>query len=244
MKLLIIRHADPYYPTDSLTEKGEREAEFLSKKLVNENITQIFVSPHGRAQLTAKPTAEKLGIKPVVLDWLKEFPYQLNFEYNTDYFKNMKSAWNMPPEIWTKNEELYNINDWKKSDILKDTKIVSEYKKVCENFDNLLSELGYKKDGNQFIVTKNPDNCENTIALFCHFGIGTLLISHILNMPLIPIWNSIYLPPSSVTTVYFEQHLKSRDITHPIFAGIGDTSHLYKFDEPISCSGLHTKKLV
>lgn len=83
----------------------------------------------------------------------------------------------------------------------------------------------------------------DTIALFCHFGLGTSIISHVLNMPLIPVWNSVFLPTSSVTTLYFEKHIDSRQIAHGIFAGIGDTSHLFAGDEPISCSGLHTKTL-
>ena len=33
MKLLIIRHGDPYYEIDSLTQKGWKEAEYLSEKL-------------------------------------------------------------------------------------------------------------------------------------------------------------------------------------------------------------------
>lgn len=39
MRVLIIRHGDPYYPTDSLTEKGRREAEYLSERLLTENVT-------------------------------------------------------------------------------------------------------------------------------------------------------------------------------------------------------------
>lgn len=33
MKLLIVRHGDPDYSIDSLTEKGWREAEYLSERL-------------------------------------------------------------------------------------------------------------------------------------------------------------------------------------------------------------------
>ena len=33
MKLLFIRHGDPDYTIDSLTEKGWKEAEFLSEKI-------------------------------------------------------------------------------------------------------------------------------------------------------------------------------------------------------------------
>ena len=85
--MLIIRHGDPYYPTDSLTEKGQREVKLLAEKLKKENITDIYVSPLGRAKLTAKPTAEIFGIEPVVLDWLQEFPVKLGFEYNTDFLQ-------------------------------------------------------------------------------------------------------------------------------------------------------------
>lgn len=62
-------------------------------------------------------------------------------------------------------------------------------------------------------------------------------------MPLIPIWNSVFLPTSSVTTLYMEQHIKNRPIAHGIFCGIGDTSHLYAGKESISCSVLHTEIL-
>lgn len=119
MRILIIRHAEPYYPTYFLTTKGEREAELLSQKLIKEGITEIYVSPRGRAKLTAKPTAEKLGLEPVELDWLKEYPQTLDRQYDTDYFKGMRSAWNMPPELWTSDQYIYNNTKWKESELFK-----------------------------------------------------------------------------------------------------------------------------
>ena len=41
MKLLIVRHGDPDYSIDSLTEKGWREAEYLSEKLINMEVTNF-----------------------------------------------------------------------------------------------------------------------------------------------------------------------------------------------------------
>lgn len=243
MRVLIIRHGDPYYPTDSLTEKGYREAELLSEKLKNEGITNIYFSPHGRAQLTAEPTAKKTGIKPIMLEWLREFPAQLEWEYNTDYFKNMKSPWNMPPELWTNDDKIYNIQQWKNSEILKGSKVAQTYEYVCGKFDKLLAEHGFVRNGGYYDITEKGENNTDTIALFCHFGLGTSLIAHVLNMPLISAWNSIFLPTSSVTTLYMERHINDRPIAHGIFAGIGDTSHLYAGNEPISCSGLHAKEL-
>lgn len=243
MRILIIRHGDPYYPTDSLTEKGQREAMLLGEKLKNEGITEIYVSPHGRAQLTAKPTAEKTGIKPVVLDWLREFPAMLNFEYNTDYYKNMKSPWNMPPELWVNQPHIYDNERWTQSPLLDGSEIAQTYKHICEKFDEFMAQHGFERDGGLYNITEKGLNSTDTIALFCHFGLGTSLIAHVLNMPLIAIWNSIFLPTSSVTTLYMERHIKDRPIAHGIFTGIADTSHLYVGNEPISCSGLHAKIL-
>ena len=42
MKLLIVRHGDPDYTIDSLTEKGWKEVEFLSEKLSKLDIKDFY----------------------------------------------------------------------------------------------------------------------------------------------------------------------------------------------------------
>ena len=240
MRILIIRHAEPYYPTDSLTEKGFREAEMLSQKLKDEGITDIYVSPLGRAQLTAKPTVEKTGIQPITLEWLREFPHTMNWTYDTDFYKQTRSPWNMPPELWTKDPDIFSNENWQNSTLLTDSGVKEHYEKVCKEFDGLMAKHGLIRDGEQWIIGENY-NPDATIALFCHFALGTSLIARSLNMPLVPIWNTIFLPTSSVTTLYMEHHILERPIVHGIFCGIGDTSHLYAEGEPISSSGLHRR---
>ena len=44
MKLLFIRHGDPDYTIDSLTEKGWKEAEFLSEKIAALDVRDFYVS--------------------------------------------------------------------------------------------------------------------------------------------------------------------------------------------------------
>ena len=56
MKLIFIRHGEPNYEIDSLTEKGWREAELLSKRTVKWNVTDFYCSPLGRAKDTASYT--------------------------------------------------------------------------------------------------------------------------------------------------------------------------------------------
>ena len=50
MKLLIIRHADPDYSIDSLTEKGRREAELLADRLCR----LLYAETHGKKSGNAR----------------------------------------------------------------------------------------------------------------------------------------------------------------------------------------------
>ena len=61
MKVLIVRHGDPDYDIDSLTEKGWKEVEYLSQKLSKLDVKAFYVSPLGRARDTAAPTLKKNG---------------------------------------------------------------------------------------------------------------------------------------------------------------------------------------
>ena len=60
MKLIFIRHGEPDYEADSLTEKGWREAELLAKRAADWNVTDFYCSPLGRAQHTAECTLKKV----------------------------------------------------------------------------------------------------------------------------------------------------------------------------------------
>ena len=60
MRILIVRHGDPDYSIDSLTETGWKEAKLLAARLSKIDIKDFYVSPLGRAQDTLKPTMEKM----------------------------------------------------------------------------------------------------------------------------------------------------------------------------------------
>lgn len=80
MRLLFIRHAEPDYSTDSLTEKGFREAALLAKAAPSLRMGHCFVSPLGRAQKTAEECLKAAGKTALTLPWLEEFnaPIDLN----------------------------------------------------------------------------------------------------------------------------------------------------------------------
>ncbi len=73
MTIYIIRHAEPDYARDSLTEKGWREAALLSHRLAKIPDASYYVSPLGRARDTASLTLKAVGKTAEVLPWLREF---------------------------------------------------------------------------------------------------------------------------------------------------------------------------
>ena len=63
MRLLIIRHGDPDYINDSLTEKGKREAELLSDRIAKEMINEAEASGKLKPNGTIiEPTSGNTGI--------------------------------------------------------------------------------------------------------------------------------------------------------------------------------------
>lgn len=65
--IFLVRHAekittDPNNKNPSLTERGEKRALSLAKKLKNQKITAIYTTDFERTKLTAKPLAEQQKI--------------------------------------------------------------------------------------------------------------------------------------------------------------------------------------
>ena len=58
---------------DSLTEKGWREAELLSRRLCKIPDASYYTSPLGRARATASLTMQAVGKEVEVCPWLREF---------------------------------------------------------------------------------------------------------------------------------------------------------------------------
>ena len=73
MRILFIRHGDPDYANDTLTEKGHREAALLAERAESLNMGECFVSPLGRARHTADYCLKKTGKDARILSWLEEF---------------------------------------------------------------------------------------------------------------------------------------------------------------------------
>ncbi|MBQ8446964.1 MAG: histidine phosphatase family protein [Clostridia bacterium] len=220
MRILIIRHGDPDYANDTLTEKGHREAALLAQKLSKEKIDYLYSSPLGRAKHTCDYTARALHKEKdiVIKDWLAEFghpPVQLPLGQSTH-------AWDWLPKNWVDNEDMYHHKNWYKQDFYKEAEMERRVRYVTDGLDELLGKHGYVRDGE---IYKTEQGNHDTIALFCHFGLEMLLLSHLLGFSAIPLWHHFTALTSSVTTIYTEERQKGTVIFR--CAGFGDTGHLY-----------------
>ena len=221
MKLLIIRHGDPDYEHDSLTETGWTEASLLAERLYKtEDIKEFYVSPMGRARDTASLTLEKFGKTPVTLPWLREFNEALI--NRPDVAERKMISWDWLPQDWTVEPLFYDADHWMDVGVFKESSVPETFRKVTSCFDEFILNHGYRHDGNLFRV-ENANT--NTIALFCHFGVECVLLSHLLHISPMQLWHGFCAAPSSVTVINTEERRKG--IAHFRVASFGDISHLY-----------------
>lgn len=234
MKILIIRHGEPDYIKDSLTPRGFQEAEYLSERIAKLDVKEFYVSPLGRAKDTASFTLEKMGREAIECEWLREFaPRVIRPDKDVEHV-----AWDWLPEDWTKHEPFYQYDHWYEHEIFDRAKIggepvtiKAEYEWITTNFDELLKKHGYVREGHYYRVEQANND---TIVFFCHFGLGCVLLGHLLGISPMVLWHGFCAAPTSVTTVVTEERRKG--IAGFRMSAYGDTSHLYVKDQEPSFS--------
>lgn len=229
MRILIIRHGEPNYAIDSLTEKGFREAELLAQRIFAIKPDAVYCSPLGRAQDTAGPSLRLLEKEAVILPWLREFPATVPAANGAERM----IPWNLHPQYWTKEKELFDAERWRQQALMASGDVDVRYGEVVRGLDDLLLSYGYQRDG---YLYRCEDNRPLTIALFCHFALGMVLMGHLLGFSASQLWQTLFMPASSVTTLVTEERTKGEVMFKCM--QLGDTSHLYAGNEPVSSAGL------
>mgnify|MGYP001526492216 FL=1 len=174
MRLIFIRHGDPDYVHDTLTEKGKREAELLAQRVKNWDVSKFYVSPLGRAQLTAEYSLKLRGDTAETLPWLREFNGIIPTSDG-----GHRIPWDMYPTEWADKEIYYDRNNWFKSDYMQTGNVEEQLKWVHEGIDKLLADHGYIHENGMFRIEKHSDE---TLVFFCHFGVSMVMIGHILSL--------------------------------------------------------------
>lgn len=234
MKILLIRHADPDYANDSLTPAGHREAQALATRLRRMGIDRIFSSPLGRAQATMRYAAEATGLEPTTLPWTAELHWptvhQQGLGEGSIWDVHGHTVHGLGAQLTRRNwQDLPPFNA--------SPEFAAGFRRVQQGSDATLAELGYAREGDRYRVAHAH---RQQVAFFCHGGLGVTWLAHLLNLPLPLAWVGFFLPPSSVTTILFDE--RCPEYATPRCLGIGDISHLYAAGLPMQPVGIKTNR--
>lgn len=174
MRIIFVRHAEPDYANDTLTEKGWREAALLAERVSGWDVTDFYVSPLGRARDTASLSLKKMGRTAETFDWLREFHGPVN---DPTRGENV-IPWDFYPEYWTKIPEMYDKDGFGNTEVMKSGRVMEEYVRISGELDALLTKYGYVREGGLYRTGKTEGAAHDaTIVLFCHMGVTLFLCS-------------------------------------------------------------------
>ena len=229
MNLIFIRHAEPDYTIDSLTEKGWREAKLLAERTKNWKVAEVYLSPLGRAQDTASFSLENWGTEGTTYDWLQEFYYRIKDPLTG----KDRIAWDFYPEYFTKQDDLHDTNAWAETETMLSGNIGVHYREVTDGLDGILAKHGYIAKGKGLFEVE--EHSDETLCFFCHLGVSFAMIGYLTQIAPPALWQGFFVPPTGIMIMTSEE----RDGRYAAFRmqNFGDNRHLTDRQEPISGSG-------
>lgn len=221
MFLYIIRHGEPDYKNDSLTELGKLQAEAVAKRLQKSKINAVYASCMGRAIQTAEPTCRLLGLECHTEEWAHE----INGEELTAYPDGeLRSLTLLQTTLLRENGEMdIPFDRMFESKAIAGSKIQGPFNYIRDNGRKFLERLGYKEENGLYrIIRPNDDR----VALFCHAISSRLWLSELLHIPLHMMWSTFTAHfHTGVTVLEFKNY--ENGLTSPKCYTYNDTSHLY-----------------
>ena len=228
MKLIFIRHCEPDYEKDSLTQKGFREASFLAERAKSWPVKAVYCSPLGRARDTAAPNLKNWGMEAVVYDWLREFPGWI-----INPFTGKKNIpWDFMPGNWMREERYFDRNRWLDVPLMQTGTVRERYEEAVNGLDEVLAFHGYEREESWYRVREGN---EDTLVFFCHLGISCVLIGHLLGISPTVLWHGVFMPPSCINVLQTEEREPGKASFR--IRALADTAHLFAAGEPISEMG-------
>ena len=232
MRILFIRHGDPDYGRDSLTERGIHEAQLLREYLKDRELGDIYVSPLGRAQKTAEIVLAGRSVRTETKAWLREFDIDVEAARDEEMRQfypeipegaavNRRCAWDIVPAMLWSDPLLIDNENWRQSRISRASNMAELYDRVTGAFDELLKEHGYHRQGKLYRVERAS---HDTITLFCHLGVSSVLLAHLNNLSPFVIPQFTCPAPSALTEVVSEERQQGIAMFRTLY--LGATPHL------------------
>lgn len=220
MRLVFVRHGEPDYDNDTLTENGLKQAEMTAERLQDEGISAIFSSPMGRAVKTASFTADKLGLDIEKLDFMHEIDWGSKDGSEIAFNGH---PWSLSFNLLAENPTYLSGSYWKEHPYFKNNKCLDYYLMISKEFDKFLERFGLYRKG---ALYEAKSECNDTIALFAHGGSGGVMFAHLLNLSFPYVMTALPYGVCSVSIIEFEPKLKNMVV--PRLELFNDMGHLDK----------------
>ena len=201
MRIVFVRHGEPDYANDCLTETGKIQARQAAVRLREEGIEQIFSSPLGRARETADAASEELGLPVQTLDFMRELHWG---SIDGEPLFAGGHPWDIADELARQGWNL-NRTDWAELPYFKNNVVTENVRLVEANIDKWLASLGYIREGFYYRCAL-PDSSQRTVALFSHGGSSAAAMGHILNLPFPYACALFHLEFTGITTLRLDRN--------------------------------------
>ena len=220
MRIIFVRHGEPNYALDCLTEMGVLQAEKAAQRLRSENIDAMFSSPQGRALQTAQAASRAYENMPVEkLDFMHEVSWgSLD---GSPLFEN-GHPWAVSDELIRQGYDVMR-RDWESHPLFKNNLVTDCVRLIAGKIDQWLSSLGYEREGLYYRNTLDGEN-RRTVALFSHGGSSTAALAHITNIPFPYLCTLFHMPFTSLTILRFDPEPGSLCAPHLELSG--DAKHI------------------
>ena len=215
MRLIMVRHGEPDYVKDCLTENGRYQAKAVAGRLMAENIQAVYSSPMGRARETAAYTAHLLELPVTVLDFMHEITW------GGSGIPEEGHPWTLSDRMIIAENFDFSTDDWRNHPYYAGNAATACFDEVSRQFDSFLENQGYIHEGRRFFCVKN---ISRTIALFSHGGSGACVLSHMLSLPFPYVITVMPYDFTSVIVLNFPN--KPGSYVYPRLELFNDVTHL------------------
>ena len=219
MRIVFVRHGEPDYARDCLTELGRIQAEKAAQRLLGEGIGEIYASPLGRARETAQAAAEVLGLPVKTLDFMEEVRWG---SADGEELYAGGHPWAIADEMARQGMEL-NRADWRDAPWFRTNRVVECVDRVERGIDEWLAGFGYLREGSHYRYAEEETQ-HKTVALFSHGGSSCAAMGHILGLPFPYAIALLHLDFTGITVVRLDSRAGIGAI--PQLKCSNDTAHL------------------
>lgn len=198
MRIILVRHAQPLWSpggrnttTPRLSDLGLQQADLLpSHPLVDDRVTDIWVSPMLRAVETARPIIDHLGVEPTTHDFLAEIGNPPHWEGKPDEYVEQVfvDLTTRPLDSWW--------DGFPGGESFRDF-----HQRVYAGFEVALADLGLRRSvAHPEIWEEAPP--DRTVLIVAHQGTNALLLGLLLDLDVVPwAWERFSSAHASVSFV-------------------------------------------